>query len=139
MGSSKVVLIGATSLIVGIYALSIKKVETDYVGRSTKHVAMVQADRLAEAGMRLAINKIAQYNGSLRRLTKKDQNVLGGTVTYRIHDGTSSSANLTVTATIGGVTKTAVAHVTKIWGKPPKGMKSIHRGKWCVTSFYIQG
>jgi hypothetical protein len=139
MGSSKVVLVGATSLIVGIYALSIKKVETDYVGTTTKHVAMVQADRLAEAGMRLAVDKIAHYNGSLTRLTKKDQKVLGGTINYKISDGTRDHAKLTVTATVGGITKTAIAYVARISGKPPKGMKSIHRGKWCVTSYYIQG
>jgi hypothetical protein len=140
MGSSKVVLVGATSLIVGIYALSIKKVETDYVATSAKHVAMVQADRLAEAGLRLAVDKIANMNGSLKKLTKKDQYVLGGIVDYNISNGTSSSADLTVTVSIGGVTKSAIAHVVKKdRGKISKGLKSIHRGQWIVTEYYVQG
>jgi hypothetical protein len=139
MGSSKVVLVGATSLIVGIYALSIKKVETDYVAASAKHVSSVQADRLVEAALRLAIDKVASYNGSLHRLTKKGQNVLGGTVTYKINHGTSTSADLTVTVSIGGAAKSAIAHVVKTTGAINKGLKSIHRGKWIVTKYYVQG
>jgi len=137
MGSSKVVLVGATSLIVGIYALSIKKVETDYVATSAKQVQTVQADRLVEAALRLAVDKIAYYRGSLHKLTKKDQEILGGTVDYDITNGTSTSADLRVTASIGGVTKSVIAHVVKTTGTIKKGLKSIHRGQWTVTKYYV--
>jgi hypothetical protein len=140
MGSSKVVLVGATSLIVGIYALSIKRVETDYVGTCARRVQTVQADRLTEAGLRLAVDAIANTNGSLKKLTKIGQKVLGGTVNYDISNGTSKSADLTVTVSIGGVTKSAIAHVEKLKGndKILNGLKSIHRGHWIVKDYYLQ-
>lgn len=143
MGSSKVVLVGATSLIVGIYALSIKRVETDYVGTCARRVQTVQADRLTEAGLRLAVDAIANTNGSLKKLTKIGQKVLGGTVNYDISETSgrkSSSYDLTVTVSIGGVTKRAIAHVEKLKGndKILNGLKSIHRGHWIVKDYYLQ-
>lgn len=137
MGSSKVVLVGATSLIVGIYALSIKKVESNYVATAMKRVQTVQADRLAEAGMRFALNRIANSNGSLNKLTKIGKKVGDGVVNFDISNGTPSSADLTVTVDIGGVTKTVTAHVERVTGSIKRGLKSIHRGQWIVTKYYV--
>lgn len=134
MGSSKIVLVGATSLIVGIYSLSIKRVESSYVSASVNRAKTVQLDRVAEAALRLAVNNLANNPASTKSVRGKK--VLGGLVTYRIEQG--NPVTVTATVDIGGTTKTIVAYVEKATGQVKKSFRSIHRGKWVVTKYYVR-
>jgi len=134
MGGSKVVLVGATSLIVGIYSLSLKKVESDYVKASSSRMKMVQLDRLAEATLRLAVNDLANGLSSKSVSGKK---TLGGSADYAV---SKSGNTFTITATVkvSGATKTIVATAEKVTGQIKKGFRSIHRGQYVVTKYYVK-
>ncbi len=134
MGSSKVVLVGATSLIVGIYSLSIKKVESSYVTASMNRVKMVQLDRAGEAALRLAVNDLAVSDGLWTR-SVKGMKVLGSSADYTV----SKQGNtyiIAATVSIGGTTKTVQAYVEKVTGQAKKSFRSVHRGQWQVTDRY---
>jgi len=134
MGGSKVVLVGATSLIVGIYSLSLKRVESDYVKASSNRVTVVQLDRLAEATLRLAVNDLA--NGWSAR-SVKGKKALGGSADYTV---SKNGLTYTITATVkvGGATKTIVATAVKTTGTIKKSFRSIHRGQYVVTKYYVK-
>ena len=134
MGGSKVVLVGATSLIVGIYSLSLKRVESDYVKASSNRVKVVQLDRLAEATLRLAVNDLA--NGwSARSVSGKK--ALGGSTDYAISKN-GTTFTITATVKVGGATKTIVATALKTTGTIKKSFRSIHRGQYVVTKYYVK-
>lgn len=134
MGGSKVVLVGATSLIVGIYSLSLKRVESDYVKASSSRMKMVQLDRLAEATLRLAVNDLA--NGWSAR-SVKGKKALGGSADYTI---SKNGLTYTITATVkvNGATKTIVATAENATGTVKKSFRSIHRGRYVVTKYYVK-
>jgi len=134
MGGSKVVLVGATSLIVGIYSLSLKRVESDYVKASSNRVTVVQLDRLAEATLRLAVNDLA--NGWSAR-SVKGKKALGGSADYTI---SKNGLTYTITATVkvNGATKTIVATAENATGTVKKSFRSIHRGRYVVTKYYVK-
>jgi len=134
MGGSKVVLVGATALIVGIYSLSLKKVESDYVKASSSRMKMVQLDRLAEATLRLAVNDLA--NGWSAK-SVKGKKALGGSADYTI---SKNGLTYTITATVkvNGATKTIVATAENATGTIKKSFRSIHRGRYVVTKYYVK-
>ena len=134
MGGSKVVLVGATALIVGIYSLSLKKVESDYVKASSSRMKMVQLDRLAEATLRLAVNDLA--NGWSAK-SVKGKKALGGSADYTI---SKNGLTYTITATVkvNGATKTIVATAENATGTVKKSFRSIHRGRYVVTKYYVK-
>ncbi len=134
MGGSKVVLVGATSLIVGIYSLSLKKVESDYVNASSSRMKVVQLDRLAEATLRLAVNDLA--NGWSAK-SVKGKKTLGGSADYTI---SKNGLTYTITATVkvNGATKTIVATAENATGTVKKSFRSIHRGRYVVTKYYVK-
>ena len=134
MGGSKVVLVGATSLIVGIYSLSLKRVESDYVKASSNRVTVVQLDRLAEATLRLAVNDLA--NGWSAR-SVKGKKALGGSADYTV---SKNGLTYTITATVkvNGATKTIVATAENATGTVKKSFRSIHRGRYVVTKYYVK-
>ena len=127
-------LVGATSLIVGIYSLSLKKVESDYVKASLSRMKVVQLDRLAEATLRLAVNDLA--NGwSARSVSGKK--TLGGSADYTISKN-GSTYTITATVKVNGSSKTIVATAENATGTVKKSFRSIHRGKYVVTKYYVK-
>jgi hypothetical protein len=134
MGGSKIVLVGATSLIVGIYSLSIKRAETTYATSSMNRVRTVQVDRLAEAALRLALNDFANGYTSRSVAGKK---FLGGSADYTAskHDSTYT---ITATVKVGAIQKTIVATVAQATSMLKKSLKAAHRGQWYVTKYYVQ-
>jgi len=134
MGSSKVVLVGATSLIVGIYSLSIKKVETYYVKAAVERADIVQIDRLTEAAMRLALGQIA--NTSTRSRTVRNVSALGGSFDYTIKRQGRKSAQVTLTVRTGTVERTVKAFVNYTTEPRKNSMKTPSRGNWTVYKYF---
>jgi len=138
--SSKVILVGATSLIVGVYAISLKKAEADGVGAAMKYVNRVQNERVEDAALRAAMGPFVKSNGVNDRSGTMEA-LDGGTFTYSIVKRPVSryslpSCDLTVTITREGVTKTITAWVKK--DRTTKdGARKIRRGEWEVKSRFV--
>ena len=64
MGSaSKIVLVGATSLIVGVYAVSLKNVQSNRLMAAYTDVSRVQDRYTVDAALRGALSSFQSYNG----------------------------------------------------------------------------
>jgi hypothetical protein len=147
--SSKVLLVGATSLIVGVYAISLKSVQTTGMQTAQSQVNRLQNERLVDAALILALNKVKSTNG-LTAVTDVHASVMGGDITYSVilpsdpkDKGDIATINLTVTK--GGLTKIVVANVEKIAqskghgkDKQKKGYRKLHRGDWQLTNAFIK-
>lgn len=134
--SSKVILVGATSLIVGVYAISLKKAEVDGVQAAMKNVKRVQNERIEDAAMRTSLAGFVKSNGKLDR--KGIQKALdGGTFSYNISKiKHTDNYLLTLTITRDGVAKTITAQLSEATGDVAQGARKIHRGKWQVTKSF---
>ncbi|MBF8296622.1 MAG: hypothetical protein HW389_3167 [Bacteroidetes bacterium] len=134
--SSKVILVGAMSLIVGVYAISLKKAEASGVEAALKHVNRVQSERLEDAAIRTAMFTFVKNGGKYSYYGTKLA-LGGGTYSYlMITHGTW--ADLSVTVTKNGVKKNITARVDKRTTGVKKGARSIHRGQWEVTKSFIE-
>jgi hypothetical protein len=156
MGSaSKIILIGATSLIIGIYAVSLKTVQTIDLGTSLVEVKRVQYERIQSAAVRTAMYKYTTgvYSSS------SFYALGGGTYTYAYtnygsymspsyyyykSDGTKT-ANVTLTLNLDGVSRVATAEMEDVTTRPyastryvKQGPRRAHRGIWEVTKYYVQ-
>ncbi len=148
MGSaSKIILIGATSLIVGIYAVSLKKVQTNDINTALVEMKRVQFERVQAAAIRTAIDKFISnpYLGlyDIPPLTRPQ---LGSDASFTYSfTGTNPgvSSNLQVTVYQRNqyntlVPRTITATVTNISsGGVKQGPRRIHRGTWQVTKYYV--
>jgi len=132
--SSKVILVAATSLIVGTYAVSMKEVQTQQVAAASAEVGRLQDQQTIDAAMRSAIDDYAIKDGgsdSQGTLTAID----GGRFTYAV---SRSAKTLTVNLTLGGKKMVATAALTRTTGNVKQGSRKIHRGKWEVGSAFVR-
>jgi hypothetical protein len=135
--SSKVILVAATTLIVGTYAISLKQVQTKQVVAASAEVDRLQDEQTLDAAMRAALDEYVLGNGNSNKsgtLTAVD----GGAFTYTVVKNGSAGATLTVTLTRGGRTRVATATLTKTTGNVKQGSRKIHRGKWEVGSAFVR-
>jgi hypothetical protein len=133
--SSKVILVGAMTLIVGTYAVSLKQVQTKQVAAASAVVDRLQQEQTFDAAMRAALDAYVAGNGSSDKsgtLTAVD----GGTFTYSVKN-VDGVATLTVTMTRNGGIKVATAKLTKTSSKVKQGSRRIHRGQWEASSAFI--
>lgn len=152
--ASKIILIGATSLIVGIYAVSLKKVQANDINTALVEVKRVQFERVQAAAMRTAIDKFisAPYYGSYDIASSRLQ--LGSDTTFAYtftgtNPGHSSNLQITVyqrnfyTGSDGKlysvlVPRTIIATIENASpGVVKQGPRRIHRGTWQVTNYYV--
>lgn len=133
--SSKVILVGATTLIVGTYAVSLKQVQTKQVAAASAEVNRVQDQQALDAAMRAALDEYVKGNGSSDK-SGTLTTVGGGTFTYAVKNGVVGPT-LTVTLTRGMGTKVATAALTKTTTNVKQGSRRIHRGKWEVGSTFV--
>ncbi|HTY37152.1 MAG TPA: hypothetical protein VMH23_08560 [Bacteroidota bacterium] len=156
MGSaSKIILIGATSLIVGIYAVSLKKVQTNDVNTALVEVNRVQFERVQAAAVRSALSLFYSYGGG--DLSGTRTALGGGTFTYSFTShwnsyvwdprtysyGAYDYTNLTVTVYLNGVPRVVTARVERTdlsgsYGYVKQGPRKMHRASWEVTKYYVQ-
>jgi hypothetical protein len=141
--SSKVLLVGATSLIVGVYAISLKNVQTTGMQTAQSQVERINSERLVDAALSLALDdaresfavNILKKNGDTKTVNGKS--AFGGTITYTVTRKTNSTAeiNLTVMSSSGN-NRIVVAQVEQ--SHKQNGYRKVHRGDWCVASVFVK-
>lgn len=115
MGNSRVIFVGAVSIILGLYSVGLQKAERA-VGRIGEvHAYQMQAEEIAKGGVALAINKM----GTSKPATLPSLSALsiyGGTVSYAVDDAglPADEARITSVGTYQGykVTRIAVVRLT---------------------------
>ena len=152
MGSaSKIVLVGAASLIIGIYSVALKKVETNDLTTSISRATQVQMEKNEDQALRTSLYRV-QFNrdansgalnvGSTRAMLG------GGTYTYSF----PNIANLQYTDIWGTVTVTPPTGDAKVidvridkvgvsgsplaYTKP--GARRYVRGQWQITEAFVR-
>jgi len=157
MGSaSKIILIGATSLIVGIYAVSLKKVQTNDINTALVAVKRVQFERTQAAAVRSAMSLFYSYGAG--PLSGTRNSLGGGTFTYNFSSHWNSSiwdpvasvwgaydyANLSITLTLDGVPRVITARVERtdlstssLYPYVRQGPRKMHRASWEVSKYYV--
>jgi hypothetical protein len=155
--ASKIILIGATSLIVGIYAVSLKKVQTNDLGIALVNVKRVQFERVQAAAVQSALSLFYSYGAGDLSGTR---NALGGgTYTYNFNSHWNSSvwdprsyswgaydyANMSITLTLDGVPRVITAKVERtdltsssLYPYVRQGARKMRRASWEVSKFYVQ-
>lgn len=135
--SSKVLLVGATSLIVGVYAISLKNVQTTGMLTAQTHVNRMQNERVVDAALILALDKVNSTGGNTNT-TVTGKHALGADITYTISHANGNSATINLTITKGTFTENITATAQKISGKQKKGYRKMHRGNWGLASAFVQ-
>ena len=123
MGNSRVILVGAVSIILGLYSVGLQKAEraVDRVGEI--HAYQMQAEEIAKGGIALAVNKMGTSKpAALPSLSYLS--VFGGTVSYVVDDAglPSNEARITVQGIYKGhqVSRIAVIRLTSTSGSKKK-------------------
>jgi hypothetical protein len=133
--SSKVLLVGATSLIVGVYAISLKNVQTTGLQTAQSLVNRLQKERIVDAALSLALDDVQKHGSHDKTVTGK--HALGGTIDYTVIRKSSSSAEIDLTVTIAnGTGRIVVAQVEQ--AKKKSGYRKVHRGDWRVASVFVK-
>ena len=81
--SSKVLLVGATSLIVGVYAISLKNVQSNNMQTAQSQVARIQNERLVDAALVLALDRV-KNTGGIVNSTVTGMHAFGADINYTI-------------------------------------------------------
>ncbi len=156
MGSaSKIILVGATSLIVGIYAVSLKNVQTNDVTTALVDVKRVQFERVQAAAVRSALSVF--YAWGAGDLSGTRNALGGGTFSYSFSShwnsgawdprtlsyGAYDYANMAITLYLDGVPRTITARVERTdlagsYGYVKQGPRKMCRASWEVTKYYVQ-
>jgi hypothetical protein len=141
--SSKVLLVGATSLIVGVYAISLKNVQTTGMQTAQSQVDRITSERMVDAALSLALddtrasfaNNILKKSGDTKTVNGKP--AFGGTIGYTVTRKSNSTAeiNLTVSSS-SGKNKVVVAQVEQ--ARKNHGYRKVHRGDWRVASVFVK-
>lgn len=138
MGNSRVIFVGAVSVIMGLYTVGLQKAERA-VGRIGEvHAYQMQAEEIARSGVSLAINKMGQSKPA--KLPKLNGlSIFGGTVSYVVDDSglPAEQARITAVGTFQGhqVTRTAVVALT---GTTGGGKKKKKWSNWEILKVYTQ-
>jgi hypothetical protein len=134
--SSKVLLVGATSLIIGTYAVSLKRVQTQEMQTAAADFNRVQNEHVLDAALRSALDTVANFK-NLKKASGTMKTIDGGTFTFSATKDGGSAGTLTVTLTRNGGTRVAKALLEKVTGQLKQGSRNIHRGKWQVTKSFV--
>ncbi|MBI3004177.1 MAG: hypothetical protein HYY49_02030 [Ignavibacteriales bacterium] len=137
MGASKGVLLSGIALIVGMYAVGIKKADAIIAGSAGTRVYQIQSDANARTGIRLALNDMRDNNSWSTR--SKTIIFLADTIQYDIDNIQSSSpkkAKITSTSRFKGVETKVIAYVEE--GAPILNKKGKRIGyDWTITRTYL--
>lgn len=146
--ASKIVLVGAASLIVGVYGISLKMVQGTDVGTALSHVRLVQNERVEDAAVKAALERITRAPLLGKSSTSGTVTALGGgTFQYSYtKDSTVVCTNPPFTYYYGHATLTMIQYGdTKTFDvsmqnkpKTNPGFRHILRGQWQVTKYHVR-
>lgn len=97
MGNSRVIFVGAVSIILGLYSVGLQKAERAVNRVGETHAYQMQAEEIAKGGVALAINKMGTSKPSTLP-TLFSLSMFGGTVSYIVDDAGLSSNEARITA-----------------------------------------
>lgn len=137
MGNSKVMFLGAVTVIIGMYALKIKEADRTVATIGGYRAYEFQALELAKTGVDLAVNELSATT-SLLSVTRT-RTLLGGTVTYAMSIVDWDKQKVTSTAKVNGQTRTLVAYLQKEGsGTIRDGRKRKKWSRWETTKIYVK-
>ena len=142
MGSSKTLLVSATMLIVGVYAISLKNVQVTGMQTAQSQVSRMQYERLVDAALSISLDDAKAsfanntINSSNPTKVVSEKLALGGTMTYTITRVSSTTATINITVKITGKDRIVVAQVEQV--KKKGGYRKVHRGDWRVASVFVK-
>jgi hypothetical protein len=139
--ASRVVLVGAMSLVVGIYGVSLKKVQSADLDASLMPVKRVQFERKAAAAVRSALN-IWVGNGYAFDYGGSGNALGGGTFTYDFHYNSYYDyvdVTLNVKAYQDPAPRVVTARLQNTWGYGGmlQGPKKMRYGTWQATKYFV--
>ncbi|MCI0563535.1 MAG: hypothetical protein MN733_34095 [Nitrososphaera sp.] len=137
MGNSKALMLGAVSLIIGMYTLKIKEVDRTVSEIGTTRYAEVQALELAKTGAILAEEDLtSKYEGIGYKSTTKV--VSGDTLTFVNKSIGTGVQQVTATAKVGGQSKTVVTVLTRTANGYYYSSSWKEWSRWATTKTYVQ-
>ncbi|MBI2618823.1 MAG: hypothetical protein HYW57_01950 [Ignavibacteriales bacterium] len=138
MGNSRVIFVGAVSVIMGLYSVGLQRAERA-VGRIGEvHSYQMQAEEIAKAGVALAINKLENKKPS--QLPKLNNlSIFGGIVSYVVDDDglPAEQARIKSTGTYKNHQAVRTAIVT-LTGTTGGGKKKKKWSNWEVVRVFTQ-
>ncbi len=143
--ASRVVLVGAMSLVVGIYGVSLKSVQTTDLNASLMPVKRVQFERQAAAAVRIAANTwVGNYNiyGGYN-WSSSGTALGGGTCTFDFaynYNYGNDYVDITLKVPSNGdaTPRVVTARLQNTGGSGMlQGPRKIRRGTWQVTKYFI--
>lgn len=97
MGNSRVIFVGAVSIILGLYSVGLQKAERAVERVGEIHAYQMQAEEIAKGAIALAINKLGTSKpASLPTLS--NLSMFSGTASYVVDDAGLSSNEARITA-----------------------------------------
>jgi len=140
--AAKVVLVGAATLIVGVYGVSLKTVQGNDAAVALSQTARVQNERAEDAAVRATLDRVirAPYYGKSDMVGPLTA-LGGGTFSvsyssdYPVHGTYSGHATLTMSQS--GDTKIIDVWMAKQTSTKP-GFRHITRGQWQVTNYHVR-
>ena len=136
--SSKVILVGATSLIIGIYASSMKGVQSQHIQTATANVNRVQRMFAADAALRSALSTYQAKDGNYDVYETKSLPGGNGTFVNSItKHGTTATASVTISYPDGSQ-QLLTATISKLSpGQYYKqGARKIHKNGYVVSEIF---
>lgn len=155
MGSAaKVVLVGAASLIIGIYSVALKRVQTNDLTTSLSQASMVQSEKAGDMALRASLYRV-QYNRDLDSVsaytvTATKTMLGGGTYTYNFPCNAGQMTAIWGTVTVNpsyppnADPKIIDVRIDKVgntgslipYTKP--GASRYVRGRWQITQVFVR-
>lgn len=152
MGSaSRVILIGATSLIVGIYAVSLKTIQTNDIQAAMSQVNRVQTERVEDAALRVVVSRIPS-NLSYSSFSDSRTALGGGSYTYAMFRNSYSdypsvshpyvyywTGTVTLYPPVGDpkVITIQADKSVNMGGATKPGFRRLIRGQYQVTKYFV--
>lgn len=150
--AAKIVLVGAASLVVGIYSVSLKRAQTSGLMTSISHVSRVQTESYEDMALRAALYRV-QFNrdqdmSTVYTIASTKTLLGGGTYTYDFPNiAINKVLNITGTVTVtppNEATKTIDLAVSRVNSGDPSfpttkpGHRHFVRGKWQITKAFVR-
>jgi len=135
--AAKIVLVGAASLIVGVYGISLKTVQSTDLQTALSHTTLVQNERAEDAAVRTALERVTRAPLLGKSSTTGTYSALGGgtfSFTYTTH---TTWGTATLTMNQSGDTKIIDVTMAKQSTTNP-GFRHLVRGQWQVTKYHVR-
>ena len=141
MGKTALILVATLSVIVGLYSVGIKKVDSSVERNAATHSYKAQAEEIAKSGVQLAVNTMKSQ--SLKTYLKNgykigllDKQMLKGTVNFTIDQTSLPDGYCRVTA-VGDFKGYEATHVALLKLVGTGKVNGINLDRWRIVRTYV--